>query len=226
MPEADTLDAIATRAAAHRLEIFGAFHPNADDGAPKGTRTLLLLGPAEPGFWAHVTASPEFADGAPDPLDRWSRRVIGRMACDLGAKALFPFGGPPWRPFIAWAKRSGRAWESPVGFLVHDRAGLMVSYRGALALRSRIDPPAPRDAAPCETCARPCLDACPVGALSAGGYDTAACHGYLDTPPGTDCLETGCAVRRSCPVSQAYGRLPAQSAYHMGRFHAPEPSRP
>jgi epoxyqueuosine reductase len=53
------------------------------------------------------------------------------MACDLGAKALFPFGGPPWHPFIAWAKRSGRAWESPVGFLVHDQAGLMVSYRAA-----------------------------------------------------------------------------------------------
>jgi hypothetical protein len=64
------------------------------------------------------------------------------MACDLGAKALFPFTGPPWHPFIAWARRSGRAWESPVGFLVHDRAGLMVSYRGALALSHRIDLPA------------------------------------------------------------------------------------
>jgi hypothetical protein len=47
----------------------------------------------------------EFRDGRPDPIDRWSRRVIGHMACDLGAKALFPFGGPPWHPFIAWAKR-------------------------------------------------------------------------------------------------------------------------
>jgi epoxyqueuosine reductase len=67
--------------------------------------------------------SPNSPTAGPDPIDRWSRRVIGHMACDLGAKALFPFGGPPWHPFIAWAKRSGRAWESPVGFLVHDRAG-------------------------------------------------------------------------------------------------------
>jgi hypothetical protein len=114
--------------------------PSDTDGAPAGTQTLLLLGPSEPGFWAHITASAEFIDGAPDPIDRWSRRVIGHMACDLGAKALFPFGGPPWHPFIGWAKRSGRAWESPVGFLVHDHAGLMVSYRGALALKDRHRP--------------------------------------------------------------------------------------
>jgi epoxyqueuosine reductase len=45
-------DSVAARATAHRLEIFGAFHPGPDDGAPAGTATLLLLGPAEPGFWA------------------------------------------------------------------------------------------------------------------------------------------------------------------------------
>ena len=222
MPETAT-DAshagIASRAASERLEIFGGFHTTESDGAPKGTRTLLLLGPAEPGFWSHVTAAPEFRDGNPDPLDRWSRRVIGRLACDLGAKALFPFVGPPWQPFIAWARRSGRAWQSPVGFLVHDRAGLMVSYRGALALKARIDLPAPPDAPPCATCAAPCVSACPVGALSQSGYDTAACHAYLDTAPGADCMDRGCAVRRACPVSRSYGRLPGQSAFHMRRFH-------
>jgi hypothetical protein len=159
VPDGDapiTHDGIAERLARHRLEVFGAFHPGPGDGAPAGTQTLLLLGPSEPGFWDHVTATPEFTDGRPDPLDRWSRRVIGHLACDLGAKALFPFAGPPWPPFIAWARRSGRAWASPVGFLVHDRAGLMVSYRGALALKRRIDLPAPPEASPCEGCARPC----------------------------------------------------------------------
>lgn len=212
-------DAIAARAAAHRLEIFGAFHPDPGDGAPPGIATLLLLGPAGPGFWPHVTGQREFTDGAPDPLDRWSRRVIGRMACDLGAKALFPFAGPPWHPFIAWAKRSGRAWESPVRFLVHDTAGLMVSYRGAIGLRRRIALPPPPGAPPCATCARPCLTVCPVGALTAGGYDTTACHGFLDTVEGRDCMTRGCAVRRACPVSRTYGRVPEQSAYHMSRFH-------
>ncbi len=213
-----TLADIAARAAAHRLMVMGAFHPGAEDGLPEDILTLVMLGPAEPGYWSHLTAQSEW-DGAPDPVDRWSRRVIGGIACDLGGKAYFPFGGPPWRPFIAWAKRTGRAWASPVTILVHDAAGLMVSYRGAIGLRGRLDLPAtgPR---PCENCAdQPCLTACPAGALDGSGYDVPACHAFLDTPPGQDCLSQGCAVRRACPVSQAYGRVAEQSAYHMGLFH-------
>jgi epoxyqueuosine reductase len=126
-----TLPALSARLADHRLEVLGGFTLTEDeDGLPAGTRTLLLIGPAEPGFWPHLTAQPEW-DGTPDPVDRWSRRVIGRLACDLGAKALFPFGGPPYHPFYRWALRSGQVWDSPVRLLVHARQGLMVSIRGA-----------------------------------------------------------------------------------------------
>jgi hypothetical protein len=213
------LEEIAARLAPERLEVMGGFHPEPGDAAPAGTGTLLLLGPAEPGFWDHVTAAPEFADGRPDPLDRWSRRVIGRLACGLGAKALFPFGGPPYRPFLAWALRTGRVWASPVTLLVQDRAGLMVSFRGALAQRDRLDLPPPPLAPPCAACAQPCTTACPVGALTATGYDVAACHAFLDTEAGRDCLDRGCRARRACPVSDTYGRRPAQSAFHMRSFH-------
>ncbi len=213
-------DDIALGAAGAGLDIFGAFHPSAGDGAPEGTGTLLLLGPREPGFWATVTASPEWQDGAPDPVDRWSARVIGRLAEDAGGRALFPFGGPPHHPFYPWALKSGRAFASPVTLLVHDTAGLMVSYRGAIALPDRIDLPAPPAASPCAACkAKPCLSACPPRALTAKGYDVPACHAFLDTAPGGDCLAAGCLVRRACPVSHAYGRLAEQSAYHMRLFH-------
>lgn len=215
-----TPEAVAEAAARHRLAVMGALHLTPEDGLPEGFGTLALLGPMEPGFWAHVSAEPEFSDGAPDPLDRWSRRVIGGLACKLGGKARFPFGGPPYAPFIGWALRSGRAWASPVGLLVHDGAGLMVSYRGAVALRGRLDLP-PTPAKPCDSCAeKPCLTACPVGALGpSGAYDLGACHAFLETLPGADCMERGCAVRRACPVSQGYGRVSAQSAHHMRHFH-------
>lgn len=211
---------IAARAAEAALDIFGGFHPEPGDGVPEGTGTLLLLGPREPGFWATFTASPEWQDGAADPLDRWSTRTVGRLAREIGGQALFPFGGPPWHPFYPWALRSGRAFVSPVTLLVHDTAGLMISYRGAIALRDRIDLPAPPAASPCESCAgKPCLAACPPRALTAKGYDVPACHAFLDTGPGTNCLTAGCLVRRACPLSQAYGRLSQQSAYHMRLFH-------
>jgi hypothetical protein len=214
-----TLDRIAELAAPHRLAVFGALHLEPADGLDPALQSLVLLGPDEPGFWAHLTAEPEWQDKSPHPVDRWSRRVIGGMACALGAKALFPFTGPPYHPFYHWALRSGRAVDSPVRLLVHDRAGLWVSYRGALALRERLALP-PASPNPCDTCAgKPCLTACPPGALTAKGYDVPACHGFLDQPKGRDCLSRGCAVRRACPLSQAYGRVEEQSAYHMRLFH-------
>ena len=214
------LRAIASAAAAHRLAVLGAFHAEPGDGLPDGTGTLLLFGPDEPGFWPHLTAEPEWQDGAPDPVDRWSARVLTGLAERFGGRAFFPFGGPPYHPFYAWALRSGRAWPSPVALLVHDTAGLMVSYRGAIALTDRIDLPAPPAQPPCARCAdRPCLPACPAGALGKQGYDVPACHAYLDTMPDGDCISSGCVTRRACPVSQGYGRLPEQSAYHMRLFH-------
>jgi len=210
-----TLACIKTRAAPHHLAVMGALHLEA--GEVPGHETLVLLGPLEPGFWTAFTQTPEYRDGTPDPMDRWSTRVIGALAGDLGAVPLFPFGGPPWHPFIDWARRSGRAWPSPVGLLVHDVAGLMVSYRGALAIPERLALPAPARR-PCETCAtQPCLTACPVDALRPGAYDVPACKADLDRD-GNDCRARGCAVRRACPVSQSHGRAPAQSAFHMGYF--------
>jgi len=211
-----TIAAITATCAAHQLEVLGGFACDGDPGLPTGTRTLLLLGPREPGFWPHLHAQPEWT--APDPVDRWSRRVIGTIACDLGAKALFPFGGPPWHPFQQWALRTGQVWESPIRLLVHQTQGLLVSFRGALALRQSLAlPPAPPN--PCAPCPQPCRTACPVAALTPQGYDLPVCHAYLDTPAGSGCMTMGCAARRACPLSHAYARLPGQSAYHMRQFH-------
>lgn len=214
------LATLAEGAAPHHLMAAGALHLTAEDGFADGFGTLVLLAPAEPGFWAHLTGRPEWCDGAADPVDRWSRRVIGNLACDLGGKAVFPFGGPPYRPFYSWALRTGRAFVSPVSFLVHDVAGLFISYRGAIALPGHLPLP-PALTSPCDTCAgQPCRTACPPHALTPeGGYDVPACHAFLDRPAGKDCLSGGCAVRRACPLSVAYGRLAVQSAYHMRLFH-------
>jgi epoxyqueuosine reductase len=186
---------------------------------PPGTRALALVAPMGGRvWWDIVTQSPEWADGAPDPIDRWSRRVLDRIADGVGAVALYPFGGPPWRPFQTWALATGRVWESPVRLLVGAEHGLWISFRGALALPFHLPlPPALR---PCDGCAgRPCLSACPPGALGGAGYDVPACHAFLDTTAGKECRSRGCAVRAACPISAGHARVQAQSAYHMSRFH-------
>jgi len=112
---------------------------------------------------------------------------------------------------------SGRAHLSPVGLLVHDVAGLMVSFRGAIGFSYEISTPKPGPS-PCDLCAsQPCITACPVGALKGDFYDVPAGKTDLDRA-GNDCMTRGCAVRRACPVSQDYGRDEAQSAFHMRAF--------
>jgi len=170
--------------------------------------TILLLGPHEPGFWPAVCDSPEWRDGAADPVDRWSRRVITGLADRLGAQTHFPFGTHP-APFLTWALASNRAWTSPVGMLVQAEAGLMVSYRGALEFDWNIQSP--------EVPTKPCT-ACPVGALQGAQYDVEACRSYVRSDPEQRCLSEGCLARRACPVSQTYQRAAAQSAYHMREF--------
>ncbi|MEL7254739.1 MAG: ferredoxin [Pseudomonadota bacterium] len=204
---------IELRAARAQLSVMGTV----TEDLPQGIRTLFLLGPQEPGFWPVFSTSAEYGDGADDPLDRWSSRVIGTLADDLGGRAFFPFGGPPHQPFFKWAQLSGRAHGSPVGLLVHDTAGLMVSYRGAIGFSYAISTPKPNPN-PCITCEmQACLTACPVGALKGADYDVPACKADLDRP-GNDCMARGCAVRRACPVSQSYARDEAQSAFHMEAF--------
>lgn len=181
--------------------------------------TRVLIG-TDAQWWSVFVTSPEYSDRASNPVDRWSKRILGELADKLGAQTQFPSDGPPYAPFIAWALTTGRFWQSPTGMMVHDTAGLMISIRGALELPAPL-PATQQGPSPCDTCTdRPCTTACPVNALNATApYDVPACKAYLDSCGGADCMGAGCGVRRACPVSQRFGRPDAQSAFHMQAFH-------
>ncbi|TQV77728.1 hypothetical protein [Denitrobaculum tricleocarpae] len=235
------LEAVRHAVAASGLSLRGGFHPSAEDGVPllktgAPARTLLLLGNVDDGMWQAFRASPEGRDGGsshahplsdPDlgPLDRWSRRVITGLAEDLGAEPVFPFGGPPYFPFQAWARKSEPVWPSPLGLLVQRDYGLWHAYRGALCFAARIALP-PRDdgVSPCLSCSgQPCLSACPVSAFSGQGYDVAACAAHIAGPEGRDCMELGCRARRACPVGSDVRYQPEQAAFHMRAFLSARP---
>jgi hypothetical protein len=183
-------------------------------------RTIVLAGMAGREGWDAFAASPEARDGADDPLDRWSRRVIERLARELGGKALFPFGGPPFLPFQRWAQRAESVHSSPIGLLIHPHYGLWHSYRGALGFREELAVPEPAVVpSPCPSCTgRWCLSACPVGAFSNAGYDVAACAGHLRSSAGADCMDLGCRARRACPVGAEHAYGPEQASFLMRAF--------
>lgn len=197
---------IASAAAEHGLLARGGV-ATPDHG------TLVLIGTAGSEFWPSFQAARR---DEPDPLDAWSRRVIGALAERFGARPLLPQDGPPFLPFQRWSMAAEAVYPSPMGVLVHPQYGLWHSYRGALAFDGPVDLPPRADLPnPCETCAdRPCVTACPVGA--AVPYDVPKCKSHLEA--GGACRRIGCLPRHACPLGQEYAYVPEQASFHMAAF--------
>ena len=154
--------------------------------------------------WDAFAASPEASDGCADPLDRWSRRVIEALARELGATALFPFGGPPWLPFQQWARRAEPVHASPIGILIHPRYGLWHSYRGALGFSEALAVPEPEAAAsPCEFLLRTLVpESLPGRGVLRPGYDVARLRGPCEKR-GRRGLHGRSAAGRAAPARSA-----------------------
>jgi hypothetical protein len=220
-----TLECLRTAAEAVGLACRGGFYPEADDGVPAfadggAALTVVLFGFVGGRQWPAFVASGEYADGQPNSLDRWSRRVIDAIGARYDAVGWYPSQGPPWLPFQRWAQRAEPVHSSPLGILIHPEFGLWHAYRGALGFRIRLDLPAPdRRPSPCSSCAgKPCLSTCPVGALTMDHYDRMGCAHHVASIDGIDCLNLSCRARRSCPVGAAYRYGSVQSKFHMAAF--------
>ena len=202
-----TYDELLAVTEAQRPTIFGILAGS--------TGSIILLGPHEPSYWPTICDSPEWQDRMPDPVGQWSHRIIERVAQVTGSKPHFLFGAQP-APFLKWAWASDRAWQSPVVTAVQAEAGLLVSYWGALELDYSIH--VSRHESPCPSCTKPCMTACPVGALIGGDYNLDACWGYMRADPDQRYLSAGCPVHRFCPISSLHPRIAKHSAYHMQQF--------
>jgi len=185
--------------------------------------SVALVGNIGSSYWSVFIQSPEYQDGLPDSLDRWSRRVAEQVANDIGAKAIYPFEGPPYFPFLQWAKRAESLSQSRMGLMIHPQYGLWHSYRFGLLIA---DMPVPvqqggATQSPCESCeTQPCLNTCPVGAFSVQGYDVASCAAYLHQTLDARCHQEGCLARLACPVGESYRYDSAQHLFHLGAFLA------
>jgi hypothetical protein len=217
-------DALCRRATSLGLAVRGAFHPEAGEFelALPAMRvgTIILLGFTGSLQWEGYLRSAEASDGLPDPLDRWSRRVIGSMAAETSAVPVYPSGVSPALPFQRLAARSEPVHRSPIGLLIHPQWGLWHAYRGALVLPDRIKLPNPvPSASPCSACAtQPCLSSCPVQAFRSGTYDVDACIDHVLSAAGAECRERGCRARRACPVGAEFRYVEAQAHFHMRAF--------
>jgi epoxyqueuosine reductase QueG len=195
---------------------FGWFEPRPEDGVPGNARFVILIGNAGPEMFARFAHE---RDPSQHTLDQWTEDVVGALARDLDAVAVYPFSKRPF-PFLTWARRAGAGHVSPLGLNIHPVYGLWHAYRGALLFPAVFDFPQQKPGAhPCETCAeKPCLSSCPVDAFSTAGYDTKACARHLARSEGRECMESGCLARWACPVGREFRYHPRQARFHMDAF--------
>lgn len=219
------IEAISRSLAIHGLIPRGGIVFGPDETVPNGpsgqpARSVLLVGHGGGAIWPQFSAwRGKQPKDLSDPLDTWSRDVIGAVAASCGARAVFP-SDKPYLPFQQWAMRAEGLKPSPLGILMHPQFGLWHAYRGALLFDVEIPIQDVRNPIHlCDLCdGKPCLNACPVSAFSASGFDVAACRSHLDTPAGKACLAGGCLARDACPHSaHTYGD--GQLAFHMAAFH-------
>jgi len=201
----------------HGLLVLGAL----DESDLNQDSCRILVGNTGSAMWLKFRNSPEFSDGASNPLDRWSRRIGELLAKELNASIIFPFDGPPYPPFLAWAKSTGQAFSSPLSMFIHHQFGLWHAYRFALQLPAPVNgiQASPDRVSPCLSCVeQPCLGACPVDAFSAGSYRVDDCLAFLVKNESGDCRERGCRARGACPVASDNQYESEHAQFHMDAF--------
>ncbi|MBZ0161592.1 MAG: hypothetical protein K8H74_02645 [Notoacmeibacter sp.] len=216
---------LATALAAHGLRSRGGFAFGADDAVPEGpygrpARFVVLVGHAGGEMWPHFTDWRKYQpEDMQDPLDAWSKQVIGGVAERYSARAVFP-SDRPYLPFQQWAIRAEGLKPSPLGILIHPQYGLWHAFRGALLFEDAITlPPVEGTNHPCAVCSsKPCLNACPVDAFSDGSFAVERCRAHVRSQAGRKCRETGCLARNACPVGAEWRYTAAQQAFHQRAF--------
>jgi hypothetical protein len=218
-------ETLSTTLATHGLILRGGFNFSAGEESPTGpsnapAKSVLLVGQTGSAPWPHFLRWWERQPrDLKDPLDTWSREVIGAVAYEFGARAVSP-SDRPFLPFQQWAMRAEGLKPSPLGILMHPEYGLWHAYRGALLFDHEIAFQAPENPIHlCDACiGKPCLNSCPVGAYSADGFAYETCLSHVRGPNGATCRDAGCIARNACPYGTEYRYAAEVQAFHMTAF--------
>ncbi|HZO80299.1 MAG TPA: hypothetical protein VFB33_01270 [Candidatus Binataceae bacterium] len=246
MPDARAIFA-AIRAAAdrHGLNLAAAVPVERYDARVKpaaraaaidpAARSMVVLGNGGGALWTALNGHAARNHGwweRENPLDDFIREVVERDAAaparDAGVRCTiaYPFiNGGPALDFVALACAAAIAAPSILGVAVHPLFGPWIAFRAALLLDVVLDEPG--EAAgfdPCPGCvARPCLAACPTGAVRfPAGWDVARCLTYR-VEQEADCAGR-CHARAACVLGPGHRYSDDELAYHQMRaLHAMRP---
>jgi hypothetical protein len=181
-------------------------------------RGIVVVANGGTAFWrAFRAAVPAPGAGSRDPLDRFTRDAVEAAARDIaGSRCHFPFD--PWPgalDFQALGELAGLGRPSLVGVLVHPEFGPWIALRAAVLVPHEVTAARPADGFdPCPTCVeRPCIAACPVGAVGPGGWDVPRCVTHR-LAAEANCA-AGCTARLECVYGRTHRQPPDALAFHQ-----------
>jgi hypothetical protein len=200
------------------VDMAAALRAAAASGSATTVRQAILIGHGGPGLWSAVQAAEVPGD---DPIDDFTvgvvRRWIAAMLPGRDACVLYP--GPARVGLQALGRIAGWHHDSPFMVGINQRFGSWFAYRALLVTDSDFRPGAPMTGdSPCVHCAaRPCVAACPAGALGMAGerFDLERCIAYRSAD-GSRCAST-CIARTTCPVGSEHRYPEAQIRHSYGR---------
>ncbi len=227
---------LGERLAPHGLNLVGATPAARYDAVVPGhwalgpfapeVHTVVVIGNGGTRFWQafrrHLDHAPRVAM-EPDPLDAFTRSAVVDAVAPLGAelggsvRIVYPFDRrPPVLSFVHLAECAGLGRPSLLGILVHPEFGPWIALRAALLLPFAVVAPRPADGFdPCPTCIeRPCIAACPAGAVGSAGWDVPRCAAHRLSGAGDGC-DAGCHARIACVLGPAHRYPPDALAFHQ-----------
>ncbi|GAB2905482.1 4Fe-4S dicluster domain-containing protein [Uliginosibacterium flavum] len=202
LPEA----AFLNHAGLNRQHVFNLAELPADLVAPLAPaaheRQLILFGHAGRRLWECVQAEGIRTE---HPIDEYSVRTVEAWLAQAlpAARARFVFPQSLGSRHIGLQRLGTIAgWHRASPFMVGIDSvwGSWFAYRVAILTDTDLPASQPVDNGyPCTSCAtKPCITACPAGALAGGSFNLAACNaGRLAAE--SDCA-LGCTARSACPV--------------------------
>ncbi|MFZ5601431.1 MAG: hypothetical protein ACOY7J_03175 [Pseudomonadota bacterium] len=177
-------------------------------------RQLLLIGHGGGTFWQR---SRGFVARTGHPLDEFAVDTVQRFLADAapGARYRVLYPGASLIPLQTLGQLAGWHHPSPMMVGINDYWGTWYAYRVALVADTDFAPSVRvNSASPCTTCVeKPCLAACPAGALRArDGLHLERCLDHR-TAPASSCGGT-CLARVACPVAPQHRYPDQQIDYH------------
>ena len=173
--------------------------------------SLILLASSGSRYWECLGG---IGEQERHPVDHFVISQIEKIMTGHPIQIVYP--GDHLVPLVELGQLAGWHHTSPLGLGIHPEHGPWYAYRAVILTNGIKMTPISSSDSPCSNCCdKPCISACPAGAVNLSGFDVDRCSKFrlgIDSPCADKCL-----ARLACPVGKDDQYTPEQMKYHYGR---------